>query len=140
MKQPYVFKRKSRLLYLFLMLFFLAFNDQNALAQEPNQKTEKQPKSVHFDKVDASSDVGPDQLVNRIFQIQELFRRSGIESPSENMAVQIRSRCPKIIIPPTGWPEQKQLRAIISLNIEQGQNYLDLLMSFYNEMKQSGQK
>jgi hypothetical protein len=77
------------------------------------------------------------QVVVRIVKLQEMFSQSGIQAPPKKMVKRITSRCPNIPLPQNGWPDAKQLKASFSVNIEEGQTYLDLLMSFYKEVKNS---
>jgi hypothetical protein len=142
MKQPYLGVLTCVLPRLIALLFFLHFSEFEASAQdnrkknpdsEYHQKSPKNAETAHSDELLA-------QFVGRIVKLQEMFSQSGIQTPPKKMVKLITTRCPNIPLPQNGWPDAKQLKASFSVNMEQGQTYLDLLMSLYKDVKNSTQK
>lgn len=127
---------------LFLLLVFVKFSGFEASAQNNTEKNQRpEYKENSSNRVDvAQSDESLAQVIGRIVKLQEMFSQSGIHTPPKKMVKQMSSRCPNIPLNRNGWPDEKQLKATILLNNEQGQMYLDLLMSLYKEVKSSSQK
>jgi hypothetical protein len=142
MNYAYVDVVKRVFTRLFVLIVFVKFSGFEASAQnniEKNPRPEYKENSSNSLEV-AQSDVSLAQIIGRITKLQEMFSQSGIQAPPKKMAKQMSSRCPNIPLNKNGWPDEKQLKATISLNMDQGQMYLDLLMSLYKEIKSSSQK
>lgn len=142
MKQTYLGVLNCVLPRLIVLLVFVLFSGNEANAQN-DRKVNPHPeyKENLSNREDvAQSDESLAQVIGRIVKLQEMFSQSGIHTPPKKMAKQMSSRCPNIPLNRNGWPDEKQLKATISLNKDQGQMYLDLLMSLYKDIKSSSQK
>ena len=138
MNYAYVDVVKRVIPRLFLLLVFVDFPIIDAAAQEQvntNQNPqEKLSKKGERQPVNAPNEIRLDQVVGRITKLQEMVSQSGVSNPTEKMRLTMSSMCPDIQLSETGWPIVADLRKTIASHFDQGELYLDLLLSLHQDI------